>query len=387
MGTKVTIEDEVFEFPYREVELKPGDFPEASPTTFIPPQMYSDPRVFEAESRDVFPRVWQLVGDITDVTKTGDYLAEKLGDQPVVVLRDAEGAIRAFANVCRHRGAVLLEGKGNCGLNMSCPYHRWTYGLDGKLKSVPFLGEFEFDLDLEKLGLHELRVDVWERFAFIDLSGEAPPLASFLGFMPERLEHHRISDAKLKQVLDEEADGNWKIHVDNAFCDYHFQFVHRETFSHQAKKGLEEELEEFVGMSYVPWTGYDGEKEPFEGLTGRASHGSLSFSLFPNVFVGGFPNGESIVLSWSPLGADRTRVRVWSYSHVDEPDRFTDGGMLRKIMDEDYEISRRAHEGMKSPMYQRPGPRHFRELRIYGYQRALVALLKSGAERRENRAE
>ncbi|UWZ39514.1 aromatic ring-hydroxylating dioxygenase subunit alpha [Dactylosporangium roseum] len=360
--------------------MRPEDFPDASPTTFLPPHMYVDAWVYDAEQRHVFAKSWQLVADVGQLTAPGDYLADTIGTQPIIIVRDKQLRLRCFANVCRHRGCTLLEGRGNAGRGLVCPYHQWSYSLNGDLVGVPFRGEFEFDLDVAGLGLIELRMAVWERFAFVDLSGSAPPLADYLGEFAAELSSHNIEGMRALNVIDEELEGNWKVHVDNAFCAYHFAMVHPQTlYAAQSRTGLTVELAEFAGCSYIPWKGYEDGTAGYAGLTGRAATGSLNISLFPNVFLGALPSGRLTVLAWTPTSVERTRLRAWSFGHATDEEAAAEPARQRRVLAEDFEVVRRTWQGMRSPLYRRPGPRHYRELRIYNFHRMLVKMLKDGA--------
>jgi phenylpropionate dioxygenase-like ring-hydroxylating dioxygenase large terminal subunit len=126
-----------------EVELAPP-----APGHNLPPRAFTSPAIFEAEQRAIFARSWVHVGDLRDVPGPGDYLTATIGRSPVVVLRDrATGELRGFLNACRHRGAMLLDGKGTCDKQIKCPYHAWSYGLDGALLGVPYREEFAGDVN------------------------------------------------------------------------------------------------------------------------------------------------------------------------------------------------------------------------------------------------
>ena len=373
------------DFPFREFHVRPEDFPDASPTSFLPPFMYFEPWVLDAERRDVFPTSWTLVGDVSGLTEPGDFLTETVDQQPLLVLRDGTGRLRCFANVCRHRGCTLLEGRGNAGRSIVCPYHHWSYDLQGALRGVPFRGEFEFDIDVERLGLHEIRLESWERFAFVNISGDAAPLRECLGPVAEELSSHRIGEMQCLNTIDEVRYGNWKIHVDNAYCAYHFAMVHPTTlYPSQSRTGLTFELSEHVGCSYIPWKGLEQASDNEWGIQGRAARGSLNIALFPNLFIGALPNGRLTVLEWTPVSVEETRLRAWSYGFATAAEVAAEPQRQRMVLDEDFEVVRRTHDGMRSPLYQRPGPRHYRELRIYNFHRRLVQLLRVGAEERQD---
>lgn len=351
-------------------------------TTIAPvvlsPSMYFDTRVLDAERRHVFESSWTLVNDVTDLTDAGDYLAEFVGEQPVLILRDDDGRLRCFSNVCRHRGCTLVEGSGNLRGSIVCPYHNWSYDLHGALRGVPFRGEFECDLDDDRLGLHEIPMEVWERFAFVNLSGTAPPLAECLAPFADELTSHRISQMRRLNTIDEVRYGNWKVHVDNAYCAYHFAMVHPKTlYPSQSRTGMTTELSEYVGCAYIPWTGMDDSTDNPWGICGRAGRGSLNIALFPNLFLGALPNGRLTVLEWTPVTVDSTRLRAWSFGFATDEEAATEPERQRRVLDEDFEVVRRTHDGLRAPLFGQPGPRHGRELRISNFHRRLLHLLGS----------
>ena len=126
----------------------------------LEPNLYLEPEIVRLEQRAIFERTWQLAGHVSDLTEPGSYLTTEVVDQPVLVVRDQDGEIRAFRNVCRHRGSRLLAGSGRCGKAIRCLYHGWTYRTDGTLIGVPE-GRDIPDLDKSRLGLHHVRAEVF----------------------------------------------------------------------------------------------------------------------------------------------------------------------------------------------------------------------------------
>src|SRR5262249_26452948 len=119
------------------------DLSTPAPGHLLPPAAFVAPAVYETEMRRIFARSWVHVADVTGLPVRGDFVAATIGTTPVVVVRDHDGTVRAFLNACRHRGATLAEGQGNCGRQLRCPYHAWSYGLDGRLIGVPSREEFQ----------------------------------------------------------------------------------------------------------------------------------------------------------------------------------------------------------------------------------------------------
>src|SRR4051794_26851433 len=157
----------------------------------LEPNLYLEPEIVGLEHRAIFERTWQLAGHVSDLAEPGTYLTIDVGDQPVLVVRDHDGEIRAFRNVCRHRGSRLLSGSGACGKAIRCLYHGWTYRLDGELIGVPE-GRDIPDLDKSRLGLHQVRAEVFCGLVFVNLDPGAAPLGERLGGLAERLAPYQL---------------------------------------------------------------------------------------------------------------------------------------------------------------------------------------------------
>jgi len=176
---------------------------------------YSDPVVLAAERERIFRGAWHYVGHVGRLAAPGTFFACTTGGLPVVVTRDRDDELRAFVNVCLHRGAEIAEGEG-CRETLQCPYHAWTYGLDGRLRSAPRADE----LDLDGLALVQLRLDQWGPFLFACADhGAAFPLAGLrLPFDPAAL--------VFRERVDYALDANWKIAVENYLECYHCPTAH-----------------------------------------------------------------------------------------------------------------------------------------------------------------
>jgi phenylpropionate dioxygenase-like ring-hydroxylating dioxygenase large terminal subunit len=187
----------------------------------IPWSWYADPDVLRREQGRIFRRTWQYVGHAGSIDNVGDRFAAWAGEVPVLVVGDEEGP-RAFLNVCRHRGSLLVEGQGS-GKSVQCPYHAWTYGLDGSLRAAP-RSEREPEFDKEGISLVPLRLEAWGPFLFVNPDEDAPPLAETLGPLPELLP----LDGLLFHSRDEfEVAANWKIACENYLECYHCPVAHK----------------------------------------------------------------------------------------------------------------------------------------------------------------
>jgi phenylpropionate dioxygenase-like ring-hydroxylating dioxygenase large terminal subunit len=195
-------------------------------TTTLPWGWYSDPAVFEVERKRIFRRSWQYVGRTDEVPEPSSFAATRAGHIPIVLVRDGEGTLRAFLNVCRHRGSLVCEGSGK-RTTLQCPYHAWTYGLDGRLVAAPRANR-EGGIETDELGLVALEVDTWGPFVFVNPDPDAESLAEFLDDVPEHIAASGIDVDALRflQRPESELAANWKLCVENFLECYHCPVAH-----------------------------------------------------------------------------------------------------------------------------------------------------------------
>ena len=193
----------------------------------LSPRFYLDPGVLDRELETIFSRTWQYAGHVGDLPEPGTYLTALAGDQPVLVLRGDDGEIRAFRNVCRHRGSQLLTGSGRCKKAIRCRYHGWTYdATDGRLLGVPEHRGYA-ELDKSRLGLMPARVEALAGLLFVNLDPEAPSLAEVTGPLGERLERYRLSElVRFSDFGETRQPANWKLVAENYLEGYHVPIAH-----------------------------------------------------------------------------------------------------------------------------------------------------------------
>jgi choline monooxygenase len=185
----------------------------------LPWNWYFDAEILRLEQDRIFRRAWQYVGHLGQVAEPGSYFASRAGDVPVVVTRAQDGELRAFLNVCRHRGSVVVGGEGKRE-TLQCPYHAWTYALDGSLRSAPRADETE---PREQLGLVPLRVDTLGPFVFVCASDDALELDDVLGELRDVLPHDGLV---FHHRVEYELASNWKIACENFLECYHCAVAH-----------------------------------------------------------------------------------------------------------------------------------------------------------------
>ena len=192
----------------------------------LPARLYRDPDVAELELERIFERTWQFAAHVSSLPDPGSYITASAGRQPVLVLRDQDGVLRAFRNVCRHRGSRLLAGSGECGKAIRCRYHGWTYRLDGELIGVPEARSIP-GLDKSALGLFPVRVEALAGLVFVNLDVHAQPLAEQAAGARRAARALRASRASCRTGRwTATQPANWKIVADNYLEGYHVPIAH-----------------------------------------------------------------------------------------------------------------------------------------------------------------
>src|SRR3984893_14791988 len=259
----------------------------------IPAPLYTDPVVFAQEKERVFSHSWQVVGRREQLAKPGDFFTTALLGEPVLLGRGAQGELRGFYNVCRHRAGPPAVGCGSRKL-FRCSYHGWTYGLDGSLLSAP---EFEGQLgvDAQEFALAPVRAEEWSHLIFVNLDSGAAPLVKSLGQLPAQTERFGFAGMKLFERRTYDMKCNWKTYVDNYLEGYHLPSVH---------PGLNRELD-FNAYVVEPYARHVRQFSPIRGAqpgdtTPRryslASENLTTdyFWIFPNWMLNCYPDNVSL---------------------------------------------------------------------------------------------
>jgi phenylpropionate dioxygenase-like ring-hydroxylating dioxygenase large terminal subunit len=192
----------------------------------LPASWYSDAAVLRREQDAIFRRTWQYAGHTTQVSEPGDWFTTFAGTIPVVVTRDQSGSLNAFVNVCRHRGHIVATGAGHRE-TLQCPYHAWTYGLDGALRTAP-RSEREPDFDADAFSLLPVQVDTWGPLIFVNPDPDAPTLVEALGPLPGHVESSGVDLERLRfrERREWEISADWKVAVENYLECYHCPVAH-----------------------------------------------------------------------------------------------------------------------------------------------------------------
>jgi phenylpropionate dioxygenase-like ring-hydroxylating dioxygenase large terminal subunit len=198
--------------PYRAASLLPG-------------RAYHDPAIHEFERREWFRRDWIVVGREEDAPSAGAYFTVELDDQELLIARGRDGELRAFFNVCRHRGTALVEEPCGKAVRFQCSYHAWIYGLEGNLIRAKHTDDLD-DFAVDEFGLVSVRMETWQGFLFVCLSPETPPLLDWLGDLPPHLGRFDFSRLRVARTLTYAVEANWKLIAENYSECYHCPSIH-----------------------------------------------------------------------------------------------------------------------------------------------------------------
>jgi len=193
----------------------------------MPPSVYTSPEFLLSEIEDVFAREWVCVGRASALRATGDYLTYEVAGQPVIVLRDASGELRALSNVCRHRMSTIMEGAGSCRA-LVCPYHGWTYNLDGALRGAPAMDRNQ-DFAKAEYRLPQIRCEEWLGWIMITLNPDAAPVAQKLAEVSDLIEDYGMEGYVESFRENHVWDTNWKVLAENFMESYHLPVCHSGT--------------------------------------------------------------------------------------------------------------------------------------------------------------
>jgi carnitine monooxygenase subunit len=298
----------------------------------LPWAWYTDADVLRREGERIFARTWQYVGPTGQVTREGSFFAATAGEIPVVVTRARDGMLRAFVNVCRHRGHVVASGAGERE-TLQCPYHAWTYALDGSLRAAP-RSDREPGFDSEELGLKRISVDTWGPFVFVNPDADAPPLAAALGEVPAQLAEILDVDAlEFRFRTDYELEANWKIACENFLECYHCAVAHPGFTAAVDVSPDSYRLESngLVSSQFGPLL-QNGDSFLAGGEVGR----SQFHFLWPNFGINVFPGQPNLSCgSILPLGPERT-ARFLDYFFAPDVDQ----GWVDELLAFDDQIGR-----------------------------------------------
>ncbi len=317
----------------------------------LPSKSYTDQEFWEKECDTVLSEGWLFVGFVHEFLKSGDVIPSFIAGKPILLVKNNNKDITAFHNVCSHRCLKLVDEKKNVGKIIRCPYHSWTYNLEGKLIAAPHIGGinkhkpkgFKF---LEH-GLKPIRIHIWHDWIFINLNGKAKKFEEYAKPLIKKFEDINFNKLKYAATLDfGKINTNWKFLIENFIEPYHVQFVHKTT----TNQPLKNHYTIVDGICYG--SGVDVKKEDNKNSS-ALSVSSRYLSLFPNFIIGTYyPNQIGVYLN-TPISPSITSQKRIIYTTDGKEMTKEETDITKKIWwsvhKEDHAICERLQEGRASP--------------------------------------
>jgi phenylpropionate dioxygenase-like ring-hydroxylating dioxygenase large terminal subunit len=358
----------------------------------LPAWIYRDAEFFEREKQAIFRNSWQVVCHLSDIPQPGDFHTFEFLGESVVVIRAEDGGVRAFHNVCRHRAARLLDGpKGHCGKRITCPYHAWTYGIDGRLLAVPNRESFK-GMDSARHGLAPLEHELFLGFIFVRFAPGLPSVRDMTAPYAHELKPYRFEElVPMGRVTMRPRPVNWKNVADNFSDGMHINVAH---------PGLTRLFGKGYGIEARPWIDKMWgtlRDTPSSNWTERAYQHFLPkvehlpperqrlwtyFKLWPNVAFDIYPD-QIDFMQFIPVSPTETMVREIAYVHADtrremRAVRYLNWRINRRVSAEDKALIERVQAGMASSSYA-SGPLSEGEVCLRSFARRMRGLIPESA--------
>ena len=306
------------------------------PQLTLPSRCYTEKDVFDAEMTSIFRRSWQLAGNAADVAANGTYFTTTVTGQDIAVIRGRDGVLRAFFNVCQHRGHRLLKGKGKLKLAITCPYHAWAYGLDGRLRAAPNADHVP-GFDGSRVGLVPVGVEEVGPVILVNLDASAPGFDEQFPDVREELQEFapRLSELTFFERSSSRYECNWKVGVENYAECYHCAHAHPTlTTSLLDPDAYKVELFDSHHRHSTGMTSGDSHLYDIDPSTGAHAKEFRAWLLWPNLSLQVNPGSNFVIFSFVPDGPQTSFVHVdWFFGPwVDDAER-------RRIIDEHRETT------------------------------------------------
>jgi len=344
----------------------------------LPAKYYTDPRIFAREMERFYGRRWICAGRVEAIPHPGDYFLREIGGESLIVVRDSAGAVRAFYNVCRHRGTRLCaNAEGRFNGRIQCPYHGWTYGLDGRLLGAPHMEGVDFAR--EDYPLRAVATDVWDGHLFLNLGKKPKPLARQLADLPRKFAAWRMEELRLGRRVVYEVKANWKLVVLNYNECLHCPLVHPALNRLTDYLGADNEVPRptYIGGAM----GFSGSAETMTddsrrrraylpGLNATERRQVYYYAIYPNLLMALHPDYMLVHTLW-PKAVDQTQIVCEWFFHpreMAEPDFDPSDAVTfwDRTNREDWQIVEQSQLGIQSRAYT-PGPYSRREELLAGF--------------------
>lgn len=342
----------------------------------IPSDWYHHPDFFSFAMQHLFPNYWQYVCHENQIPEAGDSYTTEVSGNPIIVFRDVKEEIKAFYNVCKHRGGPLAIKKGTKTV-LQCQYHGWTYLDDGSLRGIPDWNLVEL-FDEKDFGLEPFEISVWQGLIFARVNPSDLELSDLLQGIEDRIAPLNLSSLQFHSEHLYEIECNWKVYIDNYLEGYHIPIVHPELANLLDYKAYVTETEKWYSLQHSP---FKGENNLYTKEGGQAYY----YFVFPNMMLNILPGRLQINLV-TPVSPTKCKV-LFGYFY-DDIDTKTRSGVIEEdiaysdeIQKEDVEICEAVQRGLQSKVYHQGRFSVKRELGVYHFQSLLKKEIKriSGA--------
>jgi Rieske 2Fe-2S family protein len=355
----------------------------ASGATTLPQKYFVSPEIFAEEQERIFSRHWLSVGHQSQIAEPGDYIVPEVTEESLIVIRDKSGEIRGFYNVCRHRGTRVCEEASGHASALQCPYHGWTYGLDGRLIGAPHMDEVP-GFAKAKYSLHTVNLAIWEGFIFVNLAEDAMPLEEWFAPLAGKFSHWNLARLRSVKRVEYNVRANWKLMFENYSECYHCPGVHPMLSKVSPYDSAENDLTEgpflggFMRINEGKSLTMSGRAcalridHPPSRSSGEAGEQNeemervFYYSIFPNMLLSMHPEYVMVHQLW-PQSPDRTLIVCDWFFHPDAAGVTNPGYNPEDAIEfwdvtnkQDWHICELSQQGIASRAYE-PGPYGSRE--------------------------
>lgn len=350
----------------------------------LPQKYFVSPEVFANEQHKIFAEGWLLVGHQSQIANTGDYIVQRVNGESLIVVRDKSGKIHGFFNVCRHRGSRLIEDDGGNRTAIQCPYHAWTYALDGRLMGAPHMDDVP-GFNKADYALHTVNLELWEGFIFVNLERNSEPLEKWFAPLSGKFSHWNMSILQSAKRIEYDVRANWKLMFENYSECYHCPGVHPQLQKISPYDSAENDLREgpFLGgfMQINP-----GKSLTMSGNACAAFVGKIEdlqqvfyYSIFPNMLLSLHPEYVMVHQLW-PQSPERTVIVCDWFFHPDafRHKKFNPDDAIEfwdTTNRQDWHVCELSQQGIASRAYQ-PGPFSSRESIPAAWDRYYLQVMK-----------
>jgi glycine betaine catabolism A len=332
---------------------------------------FVSPEIFAQEQKEIFSKQWLLVGHQNQIATAGDYFTTEVAGESLIIVRDKRGTIHGFYNVCRHRGSRLIETRNGQSATIQCPYHAWTYALDGRLMGAPHMDEVS-GFDKANYSLHAVNLALWEGFVFVNLGDSPAPLTEWFKPLAGKFSRWNLSALHSAKRIEYDVRANWKLIFENYSECYHCLGVHPELSKISPSDSAENDLTEgpFLGGFMRIAKGKSLTKSgnacalPIGCFGEHDVHLVFYYSIFPNMLLSLHPD-YVMVHQLRPQSPERTLIicdwlfnpEAFKRSDFEPDDAIEFWDMVNK---QDWHVCELSQQGIASRAYE-PGPYSARE--------------------------